>query len=192
VTIHSEHPFATPAERRAPLRRLRGQLSAAVSVWTTATESAEPGAVLPARPGEWAGLTVSSFVVVEGEPGALLGLVDPESDFADLMGQTGRVAMSLLSWSHREVADVHAGVAPSPGGPFRTGRWRGTVWGPVLSDATAWAAGSVLTGSTRDVGWSRLVEVQVEHIHLAEAEPDTAGREPLVHQRGGYRRGAAG
>jgi flavin reductase (DIM6/NTAB) family NADH-FMN oxidoreductase RutF len=197
VTIHSEHPFATPPGERGPLRRLRGQLSSAVSVWTTAAEGAEPGTAFPARPGEWAGLTVSSFSVVDGEPGRLLGLVDPESDFADLVEQTGRVAMSLLSWSHRGVADVHAGLAPSPGGAFRTGRWQGTAWGPVLSDAAAWAAGSVVAGSTREVGWSRLLEVAIEHVHLAP--DDTAitaaaavDREPLLHRRGRYLRGGAG
>jgi flavin reductase (DIM6/NTAB) family NADH-FMN oxidoreductase RutF len=206
VTIHSEHPFATPADQRAPLRRLRGQLSSAVSVWTTAVEGGGPGAALPARPGEWAGLTVSSFLVAEGEPGALVGLVDPESDFADLVSQTGRVAVSLLSWSHREVADVHAGLAPSPGGAFRTGRWRATAWGPVLADASAWAAGSLVAGSTRDVGWSRLLQVQVERVHLAaddpadsaavtdvtSAAPASGDREPLVHRRGRYVRGGVG
>lgn len=196
MTIHSEHPFATPADQRAPLRRLRGQLSSTVSVWTTAAEGSDPGATFPARPQEWAGLTVSSFLVVEGQPGALLGLVDPESDFADLVGETGRVAMSLLTWSHRDVADVHAGLAPSPGGAFRTGRWQGTAWGPVLSDACAWAAGSVVAGSTREVGWSRLLEVAVEHVHLAS--DDTAStaasptdRAPLLHRRGRYLRGGA-
>ena len=187
MTIHSEHPFATPGEQRAPLRRLRGQLTAAVSVWTSAADGAQPGARLPSRPGEWAGLTLSSFLVVEGEPGALLGLVDPESDFAELARSTGRATVSLLSWSHRDVADVHAGLAPSPGGPFRTGTWEGTAWGPVLSDATAWAAGSVVAGSTRDIGWSQLMEVQVERVQLADAS--SPGPEPLLHRRGRYLRG---
>lgn len=192
MTIHSDHPFATPADQRAPLRRLRGQLSSAVSVWATAAEGSEPGAST-ARPGEWAGLTVSSFLVVDGEPGRLLGLVDPDSDFADLVARTGRVAMSLLSWSHRDVADVLAGLAPSPGGAFRTGRWEGTAWGPVLSDAPVWAAGSVVAGSTRDVGWSRLLEVEVEHVHLSadDTAVDAAAtdRAPLLHRRGRYLRG---
>ncbi len=194
MTIHSDHPFATPADQRAPLRRLRGRLSSAVSVWTTAAEGSDSGATSPVRPGEWAGLTVSSFLVVEGEPGALFGLVDPESEFADLVARTGRVAMSLLSWSHREVADVHAGLAPSPGGAFRTGQWQGTAWGPVLSDASAWAAGSVVAGSVREVGWSRLLEVQVQHIHLSGADVPAApaasvDHAPLLHRRGRYLRG---
>lgn len=188
MTISADHPFATPAGDRAPLRRLRGRLSLPVSIWTTAAEPVEAGASLPARPGDWAGLTVSSFVVVAGEPGVLVGTVDPDSDFADLVATTGRVAVSLLTWSHRGVADVHAGLAPSPGGPFRTGRWEATRWGPVLTDAGSWAAGSVVAGSTRDVGWSRLLEVSVEHVHVVDHE-DVAGQEPLVHRRGRYERG---
>lgn len=185
MSIHSEHPFATPASERSLLRRFRGRLPSAVSVWTTATDDDEPGASSPVRPGSWAGLTVSSFVVVDGEPGVVLGLVDPESDLADLVASTGRLAVSLLAWSHREVADVHGGLAPSPGGPFRTGRWEGTAWGPVLSDARAWVAGSVVAGSTRDVGWSRLLEVRVEHVHVPD---DEVAGESLVHRRGRYER----
>jgi flavin reductase (DIM6/NTAB) family NADH-FMN oxidoreductase RutF len=185
VSIHSEHPFATPASERSLLRRLRGRVPSAVSVWTTATDEDEPGATSPVRPGSWAGLTVASFVVADGEPGAVLGLVDPESDLADLVATTGRVAVSLLAGSHREVADVHGGLAPSPGGPFRTGRWVGTAWGPVLSDARAWAAGRVVARSTRDVGWSRLLEVSIEHVQLAD--DDVAG-DALVYRRGRYER----
>lgn len=203
VTIHPEHPFATPAGEREPLRRLRGRLPSAVSVWTTTSaawsgthqpetgpsEVGPAGEALPATPGEWAGLTVSSFVVVPGQSGALVAMVDPDSDFTDLVSVTGRVAVSVLSWTHREVADVHAGLAPSPGGPFRTGRWRPTPWGPVLVDAVAWASGTVVAESTRDVGWSRLIEVTVEHVHVADDSGACAGREPLVHHRGRYERG---
>jgi hypothetical protein len=37
-------------------------------------------------------------------------------------------------------------------------------------------------GATRDVGWSRLVEVVVEHIEIGD------DAEPLVHRRGRYQR----
>ena len=57
MTIHSTDPFATPEEQRSPLRRLRGRLAAPVTLWT---------ADGPAGP---AGLTVSSMLVAEGEPG---------------------------------------------------------------------------------------------------------------------------
>ncbi len=154
-------------------------------MWTTATDDDLPGATAPARPGSWAGLTVSSFVVVDGEPGAVVGVVDPESELAELAASTGRIAVSLLAWPHRDVADVHGGLAPSPGGPFRTGRWEGTAWGPVLSDAVAWAAGSVVSGSTRDVGWSRLLEVSVEHVQVGA--DDVVG-DPLTYRRGRYER----
>ena len=53
--------------RRAssPVRRLRGRLAAPVTLWTA------PGP---------AGLTVSSTLVADGEPGRLLGLIDEECD----------------------------------------------------------------------------------------------------------------
>ncbi len=204
MTIHSAHPFATPPGDRAPLRRFRGRMSAPVSLWTSSTDSGLPpatgspeGRTDPADgqveaaspgPGEWAGLTVSSFVVVDGEPGALIGMVDPDSDLAALAVETGRVAVSLLTWSHRDVADVHAGLAPSPGGAFRTGRWQPSPWGPVVADASAWLGGAVVTSAAREVGWSLLLEARIEHIHLTEPD-DSAGGGTLVHRRGRYERG---
>ena len=63
--IHATDPFATPEHERSPVRRFRGRLAAAVTLWTA------PGP---------AGLTVSSTLVADGEPGRLLGLLDDESD----------------------------------------------------------------------------------------------------------------
>ena len=66
--IHSDDPFATPEPEQSPVRRLRGRLARAVTLWTA------PGP---------AGLTVSSMLVADGEPGRVLGLIDEESDFWD-------------------------------------------------------------------------------------------------------------
>ena len=38
VTIHSEHPFLEPEADRDPVRRLRGRLGGAVTLWTTGDE----------------------------------------------------------------------------------------------------------------------------------------------------------
>lgn len=132
MSIHSEHPFATPEADRDPVRRLRGRLPAAVTIWATGDQHRR------------AGLTVSSMMIAEGDPGELVGLINSDSDLAELLASTGRVAVSVLGWSHRQVADVFAGLAPSPGGPFRTGRWHQTDWGPVLDGAVAWAAGDLV------------------------------------------------
>jgi flavin reductase (DIM6/NTAB) family NADH-FMN oxidoreductase RutF len=163
LTIHDSHPFPTPDD---PVRRLRGRVGGTVSLWTSA------------RAGEGAGLTVSSFMVANGEPARLLALLDPDSDLAETLGETGRGVVQLLSWRHRDLADAFAGTAPAPGGPFRMADFEETEWGPRLADATTWA-GVALESST-SVGWSELVTVVVEELVVGEED------EPLVHRRGRY------
>src|ERR671932_775332 len=64
IRVGGQPPFAVPAERRDPARRLRGRLVAPVTVWTAG------------HPPGGAGLTVSSVLVAEGQPARLLGLLD--------------------------------------------------------------------------------------------------------------------
>lgn len=120
------------------MRRLRGRLAAPVTVWTTGDEHRRSG------------LTVSSMMVAEGDPAELIGLINSDSELAELLASTRTVAVSVLGWPHRQVADVFAGLAPSPGGLFRTGRWRHTEWGPVLDGAVAWAAGDLINAISSD------------------------------------------
>jgi len=167
VSIHSSHPFLPPDDERDPVRRFRGRLGAAVSVWTTGEGT------------DAVGLTVSSMLVVAGEPGRVLGLVDPDSDLAAAIAANGRLAVSLLRWPHRGLADAFAGVAPAPGGAFRLGEWRPSEWGPVLADALAWAGCRLLT-EPRELGWSLLVEAVVERVDLGDDS------QPLLHRRGRY------
>jgi len=167
VSIHSEHPFTPPESERDPVRRLRGRIGGAVSLWTTGTAQGR------------AGLTVSSLLVAPGDPARVLGLVDPDSDFFDASTETGTAVVALLTWAHRDLADAFAGVAPAPGGPFRTGTWRDTEWGPLLDGVSSWA-GVRLEGAGQDVGWSVLLQGTVEHVEIG---PET---EPLVHRRGRY------
>jgi flavin reductase (DIM6/NTAB) family NADH-FMN oxidoreductase RutF len=169
VTIHHEHPFSDPEPARDPARRLRGRLGGTVTLWTTGAGAAR------------AGLTVSSVMVAHGDPAHVLGLVDPDSDLADAVAETGTAVVALLEWPHRDLADAFAGLAPAPGGPFRLASWTDSPWGPVLDGASAWA-GLRLADAGRDVGWSRLLDGVVERIWLGDSE------QPLVHRRGRYLR----
>jgi flavin reductase (DIM6/NTAB) family NADH-FMN oxidoreductase RutF len=170
VTVHSEHPFQDPDQD--PVRRFRGRLGGTVTLWTTGSGT------------ERAGLTVSSMVVANGEPAHLLALVDPDSDLVDALGSSGAAVVGLLQWEQRRVADAFAGVAPSPGGPFRSGAWTDTDWGPLLEGVSGWA-GVRLVGEPAPVGWSLLLDAVVEKVHLGEE------RAPLVHRRGRYVRPGA-
>lgn len=162
MTIHSSHPFADPDPD--PVRRLRGRITGTVSLWTAGSDA------------ERAGLTVSSLMVAGGEPGRVLGLLDPDADLTEVLESSGRAVVQLLSWPHRDLAEAFAGTAPAPGGAFRTGFFVHTAYGPRLEDATTWAAVSL--EDARDVGWSRLVSCRLDEVEVGE------DAEPLIHRRG--------
>ncbi len=165
MTIHSEHPFA-PADED-PVRRLRGRLGGAVTLWTS-------GSVETTR----AGLTVSSVMVAGGEPGRLLGLLDPDADLSDVLAATRRCVVQLLEWEHRDLAEAFAGQFPAPGGAFRMGEWEQTAYGPRLLSARSWAACEL--DSTQTVGWSDLAVVRLEEVAMHDEV------QPLQHRRGRY------
>ncbi len=168
MTIHSEHPFLDPESD--PVRRLRGRIGGTVTLWTSGTDPR-------------AGLTVSSTMVAGGEPGRMLGLLDPDSDLRDVLGETGRAVVHLLTWEHRDLAEAFAGQLPSPGGPFRMGEWEQISHGPRLVTAPSWA--TVELESAEPVGWSDLVITRIVDVVLGEDV------EPLVHRRGRYQRPVA-
>jgi flavin reductase (DIM6/NTAB) family NADH-FMN oxidoreductase RutF len=163
--IHSTDPFATPEQDRSPVRRLRGRLATAVTVWTA------PGP---------AGLTVSSMLVADGEPGRVLGLVDAESDFYDAVLTAGRFAIVPLHEGEQQLADRFAGLMPAPGGLFAGGDWTDTEYGPVPTDGRTWAGCRL--DADRPYAWSKLLEGTLATIHLAD------GAAPLIHFRGRYQR----
>ena len=167
MTIHTSDPFATPEDRRSPVRRLRGRLPAPVTLWTAGQIGQNP-----------AGLTVSSAQVVDGEPGRLLGLVDEESELWEAANATGRFLVTPLAPEDRQLADRFAGLMPAPGGLFTLYRWERTDWGPRLDGRTTWAGCRV--DEARPLGWSMLVEATIERVELG---PD---HEPLIHYRGRY------
>ena len=173
MTIHTEHPFQDPDAD--PVRRLRARLGGAVTLWTSGD---------PAAGGTRAGLTVSSVMVAGGEPGRLLGLVDPDCSLRDVLEATGRGVVHLLRLSHRDLAEVFAGQMPSPGGLFTTGEWEQTAYGPRLVTALTWA--EVEAESFESVGWSDLVIARIVEAVIGEDDS------PLEHRRGRYLRPPGG
>ncbi|HVK28376.1 MAG TPA: flavin reductase family protein [Nocardioides sp.] len=166
MTIHTTHPFAD--DRPDPVRRLRGRLGGAVTLWTAGDG--------PDR----AGLTVTSLMAALGEEARLLALLDPDSDLLEVLRDSGRAVVQLLSWPDRQLAEAFAGTAPAPGGPFRQAEFLTTPHGPRLASAGTWA--DVRLEGEREVGWSVEVSVLVEHAEVG-AEDD-----PLLHRRGRFHR----
>jgi flavin reductase (DIM6/NTAB) family NADH-FMN oxidoreductase RutF len=171
VTIHGEHPFLPAESDRDPVRRLRGRVGGAVSLWTTGSE-----------PEARSGLTVSSFMVAVGEPAHLVALVDPESDFAAAVTRTRVAVVHLLEWGHQQLAEAFAGQFPAPGGPFRMGDWTDTGWGPRLVGVSTWCGVRLIEEPVGSVGWSTLLDVLVEHLEIGVEQ------DPLIHRRGRYLR----
>lgn len=166
MTIHTSHPFADPDPD--PVRRLRGRLGGAVTLWTAGDET------------ERAGLTVTSVLVAMGPDPRLLALLDPDSDLVEVLRATGRAVVQLLAWPDRQLAEAFAGTAPAPGGPFRQAEFLATEHGPRLASAGSWA--DVRLEDEREVGWSVEVSVVVEHAVVGEDD------DPLLHRRGRFHR----
>lgn len=162
MTISRENPFAEPPDA---VRRFRGRIGGAVSLWTAGAD------------GSRAGLTVSSVMVANGDPAAVLGLLDPDSDLLEALISSGRGVVQLLHWEDRDLAEAFGGTGPAPGGPFRLGSWEQTPSGPALVGRTRALVRYV---ESRDVGWSSLVVAEIDEIVIA------ADESPLEHRRGHY------
>lgn len=156
-----------PAEGdRNPLRRFRGRLPSPVTVWATGQERSRRG------------LTVSSILIADGEPGRVLGLIDPESDFWD--AEPANFTVNILGPGNDTMADAFAGIGPAPGGPFTLGDWGDSPWGPVLADSPGWLGVRLESFEPRDVGWALLVEGTIENVQNNEGSG-------VAHIRGRYR-----
>jgi len=160
-----DDPFATPEEERDPTRRLRGRLPAPVTVWTAAD-----------RRGVRSGLTVSSVLVVEGEPPMVLGLIGPETALWDAVQDSGRFTVHLMAEHQVRLADQFAGRYP--GDPFEGVAASDGGFGPVL-DEVGTRAGCELAGYV-EAGYFLLVRGVVANVEFAGS-----GR-PLVHYGGRY------
>ncbi|MGH3412773.1 MAG: flavin reductase family protein [Marmoricola sp.] len=163
MTIHQDHPFRDPEPD--PVRRLRGRVGSTVSLWTSGSQRR-------------AGLTVSSYIVVTGEPGRVIAALDPDSDLLETLQETGTAVVQLLSWQDRELAEAFAGMMPAPGGPFGLAEFVPTAYGPRLASAATWAG--VRLEQHQEVGWSRLVTAAIEEVRVGETT------DWLVHRGGRY------
>jgi len=170
MTIHGDHPFVPPENERSAVRRFRGRMPSPVSLWTASHD------------GTRSGLTVSSVMVADGEPGYVLGLLDPDSDLCDTLQESRRAVVSLLTDEHQQLADAFGYVAPAPGGPFRMAEWSDTDWGPALSGAS-WAGCRLGDDEPVRTGWSVLARLEIVHVEL-----DPGDAAPIVHRRGRYHR----
>ncbi|CAI9404574.1 flavin reductase family protein [Aestuariimicrobium sp. T2.26MG-19.2B] len=188
MTIHSSHPFL--GQQRDAGRQLRGRLGARVSIWTagllpgtshslseqvSAPADQSPGVPMDQRA---AGLTVSSMMVAAGDPWRVVALLDPDAAFTDRLQSTGSAVVNLVDWPDRHLADIFAGLAPAPGGPFAAAEFESTPWGPHLQSSATWA-GLELESSV-EVGWSLQVTCIAAQISLGD------DAEPLHHVRGHY------
>jgi flavin reductase (DIM6/NTAB) family NADH-FMN oxidoreductase RutF len=182
MTIHSTDPFAVPDDQRSTVRRLRGRLPSPVTIWTS---GAGPDRV---------GLTVSSLLVIDGDPGRIIGLIGDESELWPVIESTGRFAVIQLGAADRQMADRFAGLLPAPGGPFRDGDWMQTEYGPVpvsgggedgagateptFRPARTWAGCRL--DSARAFGWGLLIEGTINLIEFVRAD------QTLMHLGGRY------
>jgi 3-hydroxy-9,10-secoandrosta-1,3,5(10)-triene-9,17-dione monooxygenase reductase component len=153
--IHSDHPFRPVPEDRDQARRFRGRLAAGVSIVTAGPESKRTG------------LTVSSLLVIEGDPPLAELVVGPTTDLWATVKETGRFV-------------IHVCLAPSPGGMFTGTSIDQTEWGPVLADLRDRAYCSYQ--SAREAGWSGVISGRIDRVEISDLT------DPMIHFRSGYRR----
>lgn len=163
--IHRENPFADDPGARDPVRRFRGRLSAPVTVVTSGHE-------------ERAGLTVSSLMILEGEPGHVELVVGPTTDLWDVAAETGRFVIHVCDSTRRSLSEVFAGLRPNPGGVFAGLATTVSEWGPLIDDLPDRAYCTFL--ERREVGYSGLISGQIDRVELSGLT------DPLVYFRGSY------
>jgi flavin reductase (DIM6/NTAB) family NADH-FMN oxidoreductase RutF len=161
------NPFADPLGARQPARRLRGRLTAPVTIVTAGEEDNR------------AGLTVSSVFVAEGEPPLLYFLVGATTDVFYAIEATGKVIVHVCEGRHRELADVFAGLRPSPGGVFAGTTVTQTEYGPALDGIQTKAFCTVR--STDEDSYSVIVSATIDAVEVGDVD------DPLAYFRGRYR-----
>jgi hypothetical protein len=142
---------------------------------------------------------VSSLLVADGDPGRVIGLIGDESELWTAIQDTGRFVVVQLGAADRQLADRFAGLLPAPGGPFRSGTWTQSDYGPVPGDDATMPGDTDGPGDTagpgsqshtwagcrldsaRRYGWGLLVEASIEVINFGPAY------DVLVHLGGRYR-----
>lgn len=164
--IHGDNPFVDDPDSRDPVRRFRGRLSAPVTIFTSGDGD------------ERTGLTVSSLMIVEGEPGYLEAVVGPTTDLWDLVEQSGRFVVHICSADHRDIAQVFAGLRPSPGGIFAGVGVTGSDWGPVIDELGNRAFCTL--EAKREIGYSGVVIARIDHVEPVDLT------NPLSYFRGSF------
>ena len=166
--VHDENPFATPNDQRDPARRFRGRMAAPVTVITAGSGERRTG------------LTVSSLVVAEGEPSRVYFLLGSTTDLFYVLEKTGKFVVHVLESGDQAIADVFAGLRPSPGGKFTDLDIEQTEWGPVLSEVRT-RAFCTFEGGDEETFFI-VAEGRVDKIEISDIT------EPLVYFRGRYRK----
>jgi 3-hydroxy-9,10-secoandrosta-1,3,5(10)-triene-9,17-dione monooxygenase reductase component len=164
--IHSDNPFVDDPDSRDPVRRFRGRLSAPVTIVTAGDDT------------DRTGLTVSSLMIVEGEPGRIELVVGPTTDLWEAAAGTGRFVVHVCSDEDRALTEVFAGLRPSPGGIFAGLEVSQTDWGPVIDPLTNRAYCSF--GDRRELGYSGVISGTIDRVEVAELN------RPLTYFRGKY------
>jgi len=165
--IHEDNPFQDPVDQRDPVRRFRGRL---VSPVTIATAGAGD---------DRTGLTVSSLIVLEGEPGQVRLVVGPVTDLWARVEKTRRFVVHVCRDDDRHVAEAFAGLRPSPGGIFAGLKTLQTEWGPVLEDLDDRVFCTLHTMET--VAYSGVVAGHIDRVETGDLAS------PLAYFRGRYR-----
>ena len=161
------NPFAAAVGERHPARRFRGRLAAPVTIVTAGDEDGRTG------------LTVSSIVVAEGEPPLVYFLLGATTDLFYAIEETRKFIVHVCASGHRGLADVFAGLRPSPGGMFIGRPVTQTEYGPVLDDIGTRSFCSYRGGD--EDSYSVIVAATIDRIDLVDID------DPLTYFRGRYR-----
>jgi 3-hydroxy-9,10-secoandrosta-1,3,5(10)-triene-9,17-dione monooxygenase reductase component len=163
--IHDNNPFLGSDFNQT--RRFRARLARAVTIVTAGVGSSATG------------LTVSSLLIIEGEPSIAHVVVGPNTDLWETIAESGRFVIHVARSPHRHLSDDFAGMRPAPGGPFAGVAWSDSEWGPILTDLPDRAFCSMT--SMDEEGWSGLVTAVVDQLEITDLS------DPLIHFRGTYR-----
>ena len=166
--VHEDHPFETPADQRDPARRFRGRMAAPVTIVTSGSGDHRTG------------LTVSSLMVAEGDPSRIYFLLGSTTDLFYGLEETGKFVVHVLESGDSALADIFAGLRPSPGGRFTNVAVEQSEWGPVLTDIET-RAYCTFEGGDEETFFI-VAEGRIDKLELSGLE------DPLVYFRGAYRK----
>jgi flavin reductase (DIM6/NTAB) family NADH-FMN oxidoreductase RutF len=117
--------------------------------------------------------------LAEGDPSLIVGLVNDTTPLYDTIVETERFVVHVLDASARRVAEVFAGLFPSPGGIFSGVKFHDGHYGPLLDDFPNRALCRLQR--IDEAGFQRIVRGVVDEFEVAVAE------DPLVYFRGRFR-----